>query len=113
MRKEIRKLDLDLNEDFSALLIQREFYAFPSHLLKNFTLGLLTNLRLSYVSVTGEVLEYLLSHVPFFRVLRVRCSPGLVRFCVSGPALKLTYLEIIDCKNMENLDMSAEKSCVI
>ncbi|KAH7847432.1 hypothetical protein Vadar_025960 [Vaccinium darrowii] len=39
MRKEIRKLDLDLNEDYSALLIQREFYAFPLHLLKNFTLG--------------------------------------------------------------------------
>ncbi|KAH7845938.1 hypothetical protein Vadar_007688 [Vaccinium darrowii] len=39
MKKEIRKLDLDLNEDYGALLIQREFYAFPSHLLKNFTLG--------------------------------------------------------------------------
>ncbi|KAH7846725.1 hypothetical protein Vadar_017407 [Vaccinium darrowii] len=106
-KKEVRKAELDVNEDFSALLIQREFYAFPSHLLKNFTLGLLTNLRLSYVSVTGEVLKYLLSHVPFLRVLRVRCSLGLVRFCVSGPALKLTYLEIIDCKNMENLDISA------
>lgn len=108
MRKEIRKLELDLNYDFSALPVQREFYAFPSHLLKNFTLGLLTTLRLSYVSVTGEVLDYLLSHVPLLEVLSVKFSPGLVCFSVSGPSLKLKYLEIINCKNMENLEISAE-----
>ncbi|KAH7847764.1 hypothetical protein Vadar_030003 [Vaccinium darrowii] len=92
-RKEVRKAELDVNEDFSALLIQREFYAFPSHLLKNFTLGLLTNLRLSYISVTGEVLKYLLSHVPFLRVLRVRWVNLLSLKC-DGPNIGIPFKDV-------------------
>ena len=49
----------------------------------------LTTFRMSYVNVTGDILEYLISQCPFLEVLCISNSSN-----VSGPSLKLKYLEI-------------------
>jgi len=105
IQKKIRRLELDLSNNY----VRRPgTYTFPSHLLENVTLGFLTSLRLVDILVTGEVLENLLRHMPFLEEMSVISSPVLVTFTVLGPSLKLKYLEILYCYNMENLEISAE-----
>lgn len=62
-----RKLELNLRP--CTRYYRREHYTFPLYLLENFTLGFLATLRFTFICVFGEVLEYLLSHIPCLEVM--------------------------------------------
>ena len=64
-------------------------------------------LSLKYLSVSGEVLEYFICNCPSLEQLCVRHSETLVNLKVAGPLLRLKYLEITRCLNLENLEISA------
>lgn len=81
-------------------------YAIPTECLCNPNINLLTSLTLNYIYITGENLKYFLPNCPFLEFLRVSSSPGLVHLKVFG-ALKLKYLDIVHCQNLESLEISA------
>lgn len=78
----IQKISGNLNWTFEQILemlgaISTLFQCICLHEISN--LGFLTSLRLVNVNVTGEFLEYLLSHNPFPEVISTKLSPVLVR----------------------------------
>ncbi|THG15167.1 hypothetical protein TEA_019077 [Camellia sinensis var. sinensis] len=65
----------------------------------------LTSLYLCHVDVTREVLEYILFVCPLLEELSILHSRSLVNFVVSGPSLKLKYLEIEGCFSLKSVDI--------
>ncbi|XP_059657347.1 uncharacterized protein LOC132303906 isoform X3 [Cornus florida] len=112
MEKRVRRLELDLSE---TLLYRREEedYNFPipdgitTHLHGFASCNSLTNLLLTRINVTGQVLEFFLMNCPFLEQLSVKESDGLVNLKVPDLALNLMRLEISHCFNVESIEISA------
>ncbi|KAM7484763.1 hypothetical protein LguiA_000772 [Lonicera macranthoides] len=112
IQKRVRRLKVDLEatrlKTEGCFLNQLpKCYSFPTECLCNPNINLLTSLTLNYIDVTGENIEYFLSNCPFLEFLRVSSSPGLVHLKVFGMSLKLKYLDIVHCQNLESLEISA------
>ncbi|KAK9278569.1 hypothetical protein L1049_028141 [Liquidambar formosana] len=105
IRKRVKRLELDFTCSWGYLI--RENYILTSQLFGNSHIGSLTELRLTCVDVTGEVIEYFLLNCPFLEVLRVATSKSLVDLKISGPSLKLKNLEIVGCHCLKNIEISA------
>lgn len=67
----------------------------------------LVSLHLADVDIPEEVLHYLLCYCPLLEVLRLKGADRLIRIRVSGPSLKLKYLELRDLPNLSNLEIDA------
>ncbi|XP_059656668.1 putative F-box protein At3g29830 isoform X1 [Cornus florida] len=116
MVKRVKRLELDLTQrtDYTR---EEEDYNFPdpngitNHLhslsLSFSSCDRLTNLLLTHVNVTGQVLEYFLINCPFLEKLYVKQSDVLVNLKVPHLSLKLKHLEIIYCFNVESIEISA------
>ncbi|KAL4639061.1 hypothetical protein ACB092_03G190900, partial [Castanea dentata] len=92
LRKKVKKLSLDfmMNGVASA-------YTLTSQIFHSHSLDSLTDLSLTSVEVTGEVLEYVLSNCPFIEILHVENSKSLVKLKTSSPLPKLKHLELNCC----------------
>ncbi|KAL4634233.1 hypothetical protein ACB092_04G185000 [Castanea dentata] len=62
-RKKVKRLSLDFNPIFQK--VARGHYTLPTQFPHGYSLDSLTNLGLSYVEVTGKVLNYILSNCPY------------------------------------------------
>ncbi|KAF7138883.1 hypothetical protein RHSIM_Rhsim07G0191400 [Rhododendron simsii] len=67
----------------------------------------LTQLSLTSINVTGELVEHFLSNCPLLLGLRVCFSERLVNLRVVGHLLCLKFLEISRCPRLKNLDIYA------
>ncbi|KAH7549766.1 hypothetical protein ACOSQ2_025564 [Xanthoceras sorbifolium] len=105
LAKKVKRLELNL------------FYFAPYSALGNYTLkpkilcdsrlDSLTTVLFNHVNVTGEVIQTLLSRCPFLEMLRVSNAMSLVDLKVSGPSLKLKRLEIVNCHELDYIEISA------
>ncbi|KAM7523094.1 hypothetical protein LguiA_012996 [Lonicera macranthoides] len=110
--KRVRKLELKLEPaDLVDVPVNRKnYYPFPAQSLGDSNISCLTSLNLDFVNVSGEDLEYLLSHCPFLEFLSISCSPVLVDVMVIAPCAKLKHLEIADCNHLKSLDISCAQN---
>ncbi|KAM7483332.1 hypothetical protein LguiB_007915 [Lonicera macranthoides] len=105
LQKRVRRLELF----FKRVAIHwDDCYPFPEQCLGNSNINFLTSLKLQFVGVTQEILEYLLSNCPNLEFVCISNSPcllGLKVFPASCP--KLEYLEIVHCHHLKFLEISA------
>ena len=108
--KRVKRLELD----FTPLESMRHYYTFSHEQLTRIIskigvhcINFLTSLTLKYVNVTGELLEHCLSVCPVLEKLHVARCQSLGRLKISGPSLQLKYLYIIDCSQIESIDIFA------
>ncbi|KAI8548135.1 hypothetical protein RHMOL_Rhmol07G0248800 [Rhododendron molle] len=128
IRKSVQRLDLNLGGSTllgrsrerntvgftSVVPLPDEFYTLSNKvysLIKS-PYGLsciqsLTELSLTCVNVTGELVEHFLSNCPLLLRLRVCFSQHLVDLKVAGPSLCLKFLEISRCPDLNTLDIYA------
>ncbi|XP_059657334.1 putative F-box/LRR-repeat protein At3g42770 [Cornus florida] len=116
MEKRVKRLELDLAE-LTHYSREEANYSIPdldgiTNHLHSLSLGFtscnsLTNLLLTYVNVTGQVLEYFLTNFPNLEQLSVKESDTLVNLKVPDLALKLKCLEITFCFYVESIEISA------
>lgn len=102
--RHIERLELDFSvftDDF------KHRYVF-SHQCRKDHIGFqsLKVLSLKAVSVTGEDIEYLLSHAPLLERLAVRESPKLFDLKVTGPSLALKHMEVTECSKLRRVEIS-------
>ena len=105
LRKNVKRLSLDFNPIFQK--VYRGYYTLPTKIPHGYSLDSLTNLCLSYVEVTGKVLNYILSNCPCIEALHVESSASLVNLKPSRPLLKLKHLEILRCVFLKEIEISA------
>ncbi|PQP99643.1 FBD-associated F-box protein [Prunus yedoensis var. nudiflora] len=67
----------------------------------------LKHLSLSFVNITGELVEHFLSHCELLEHLCVSCSDQLVTLRVAGSSLRLKFLQISDCMCSEKIEICA------
>ena len=101
LRKKVKKLSLDFMMDGVNA------YTLTSQIFHSYSLDSLTALSLTYVKVTGEVLEYVLSNCPFIEILHVENSVSLVNLKTSSPLPKLRNLEILNCCSLKQIQIPA------
>ncbi|KAJ4850130.1 hypothetical protein Tsubulata_000604 [Turnera subulata] len=110
IQKDVKKLDLNI------VSILRNYqnmlsYAFPSHLIGASSFGSLTDLHLTYIDITDQDVEHILSRSSLLQVLSISYSNLLTSLKVSSPdpsrCLKLKYLKLWDCGNLKVLELSA------
>ena len=101
LRKKVKKLSLDFMMDGVNA------YTLTSQIFHSYSLDSLTALSLTYVKVTGEVLEYVLSNCPFIEILHVENSESLVNLKTSSPLPKLKNLEILNCRSLKQIQIPA------
>ncbi|KAM7480038.1 hypothetical protein LguiA_028251 [Lonicera macranthoides] len=82
-------------------------YKFPEHSLGNSNINCLTSLKLHYVGVTQDILEYLLSNCPHIESVCISASPCLLGLKILPTSLKLKYLEIVHCHHLKFLEIFA------
>ncbi|XP_059667028.1 F-box/FBD/LRR-repeat protein At4g26340-like isoform X2 [Cornus florida] len=99
IEKRVKRLELDLSP-CSGISVHSLSLGFTS-------CNSLTNLLLTNVNVTGQVLEYFLTNCPFLEQLSVSGSNSLVNLKVPDLALKLKRLGIIYCFDVESIEISA------
>lgn len=107
LRKKVKRLLLEFKPimlDFRYALTMKFLHESSSNLLYG---DFLTDLCLSNVEVTGEVLDCVLSNCPSIEVLRVEGSQSLVEFKPSCPLLKLKHLMISWCNFLGIVEISA------
>ncbi|XP_059658978.1 uncharacterized protein LOC132305339 [Cornus florida] len=113
IEKRVKSLALEFIQRTGISRLKGEKYNFPNtNLLHSKFLGFtncisLTKLVLSYVDVTGQVLEYLLINCPFSEQLFVEESESLVNLKVPDLAVKLKRLEINLCFNVKSTEIYA------
>ncbi|XP_030960578.1 F-box/FBD/LRR-repeat protein At5g53840-like isoform X2 [Quercus lobata] len=100
-RKKVKKLSLNL------LSLGRHKYSLTSQPFQSYSLESLTDLSLTSVEVTGEVLDYILSNCPFIEILHVEISRSLMNLKTSCPLPKLKHLKIIYCQNLKHIQIHA------
>ena len=101
LRKKVKKLSLDFMMDGVNA------YTLTSQIFHSYSLDSLTALSLTYVKVTGEVLEYVLSNCPFIEILHVENSVSLVNLKTSSPLPNLKNLEILNCCSLKQIQIPA------
>ncbi|KAM7511237.1 hypothetical protein LguiB_010112 [Lonicera macranthoides] len=116
LQKKVKSLELDFSNSFGHS--QSNPYIFPSlqELLNSTACSSsisttpfthLKSLSLIHLSVTKEVLHYVLANCCSLEQLCVEGSKQLSDFKVVGPSLKLKYLELHRCEPLQNLEISA------
>lgn len=106
LQMKARRLELDLERISGS---SENIYRFPAQsvtahpTIKNS----LTHLKLNYVDVTQQLLEYLLSNCPFLEFVCVRGSQSLVGAIFVAASPKFKYVEISNCNSVWFLMISA------
>lgn len=83
-------------------------YVLPLHLFKLENFNSLQVLRLKFITVTKEMLEYLLCCCPLLETLSLVNSGVPKTMKVSCPSLKLKCLELVRCWELIKLEIFAE-----
>ncbi|KAL2321695.1 hypothetical protein Fmac_026074 [Flemingia macrophylla] len=83
-------------------------YSLPLHLFKLESFNSLHVLRLKFITVTKDMLEYLLCCCPLLETLSLVSSGVPKTMKVSGPSLKLKCLELARCWELTKLEIFAE-----
>lgn len=100
IQKKVQKLELYFGNTFE--------YVLPLHLFKLQSFNSLHVLRLKCITVTEEMLEYLLHCCPSLETLNLVDSVVPKTMKVSGPSLKLKSLELMRCWELLRLEIFAE-----
>ncbi|XP_061366534.1 F-box/LRR-repeat protein At3g58900-like [Gastrolobium bilobum] len=100
IQKKVQKLELYFGHTFE--------YVLPLHLFKQASFNSLLVLRLKFITVKKEMLEYLLCCCPLLETLSLVNSGVPKTMKVSGPSLKLKCLELVRCWELINLEIFAE-----
>ncbi|RYR77789.1 hypothetical protein Ahy_A01g002399 [Arachis hypogaea] len=103
IQKKVHKLELYFGHSFE--------YVLPLHLFKVENFDSLRVLRLKFVTLTSEMLEYLLCCCPSLETLSLNSSgvPNSMKISSSsGSSLKLKCLELVRCWELRNLEICAE-----
>ncbi|XP_020965778.1 F-box/LRR-repeat protein At3g58900-like [Arachis ipaensis] len=103
IQKKVHKLELYFGHSFE--------YVLPLHLFKVENFDSLCVLRLKFVNLTSEMLEYLLCCCPSLETLSLNSSgvPNSMNISSSsGSSLKLKCLELVRCWELRNLEICAE-----
>ncbi|KAJ1413278.1 Leucine-rich repeat domain superfamily [Sesbania bispinosa] len=100
IQKKVQKLELYFGPTFE--------YVLPLHWFKLESFNSLCVLRLKSITVTKEMLEYLLCCCPLLETLSLVNSGVPTIMKVSGPSLKLKCLELVRCWELVNLEIFAE-----
>lgn len=103
MKQRVQRLVLDFADCMGYN--ENDNYTFPSWALDDSLFNSLTDLRLSFIDVTGEVLEKLLYNCKGLERLFVKFSYSVVDLKISGISLKLKILEFIHCPNIKSIDI--------
>lgn len=101
IQKKVQKLELYFGHSFQ--------YVLPLHLFKRASFNSLCFLRLKCITVTEEMIEYLLCSCPLLETLSLVNSGVPKTMKISGPSLKLKCLEFVRCSELRNLEIFAEK----
>ncbi|KAH7845698.1 hypothetical protein Vadar_005022 [Vaccinium darrowii] len=123
--KGVKRFELDLENGYTARLPSYKFpsvekfrsssntvtgmqsYGHVTRAVGSVGFSSLTTLRLSYVNVTNEVIEYFLGNCPLLEELHVIWSRRLRNLKVVGASLKLKSLEISACIGLRVLEICA------
>ncbi|TKY55316.1 F-box protein [Spatholobus suberectus] len=100
IQKKVQKLELYFGHTFE--------YVLPLHLFKLASFNSLYVLCLKFITVTKEMLEYLLCCCPLLETLSLVNSGVPKTMKVSGPSLRLKCLELVRCWELIKLDIFAE-----
>ncbi|KAK7389191.1 hypothetical protein VNO78_24026 [Psophocarpus tetragonolobus] len=100
VQKKVQKLELYFGNTFE--------YALPLHLFKLASFNSLQVLRLKFITLTKEMLEYLLCCCSSLETLSLVNSGVPKTMKVSGPSLKLKSLELVRCWELTRLEIFAE-----
>lgn len=102
--KRVQTLELDFSGSKKE---GHELHTFSPYFKTTSSFSSLLSLRLTDVDIPEEVLHYLLCYCPLLEVLRLKGAERLIRIRVSGPSLKLKYLELRDLPNLSSLEIDA------
>ncbi|KAG5028183.1 hypothetical protein JHK82_011808 [Glycine max] len=100
IQKKVQKLELYFGHTFE--------YVLPLNLFKLESFNSLHVLRLKSITVTKEMLEYLLCCSSLLETLSLVNSGVPKTMMVSGSSLKLKYLELVRCWELIKLEIFAE-----
>lgn len=110
MRKRVQRLEIDL-EAGRLSPFSYASYIFPNKPFRSpfgvSCIKSLKHLSLSFVNITGELVEHFLSHCELLEHLCVSCSDQLVTLKVAGSSLRLKFLQISDCMCLEKIEICA------
>ncbi|XP_040374270.1 putative F-box/FBD/LRR-repeat protein At5g56810 isoform X1 [Rosa chinensis] len=110
IQKKVRKFEIDLQGD-RGVAPYCSHYTFPENLFRN-PFGVswfswLTHLSLNYVNITSELVEHFISNCQLLEHLFIAGSEYLEDLKVVGELLRLKFLQICDCLNLFQLEISA------
>ncbi|MED6126802.1 hypothetical protein PIB30_082025 [Stylosanthes scabra] len=104
VQKKVQKLELYFGHSFE--------YVLPLHLFKVENFDSLCVLRLKFITLTNEMLEYLLCCCPSLETLSLISSgvPNSMKIssCSGSSSLKLKCLELVRCWELSKLEVCAE-----
>ncbi|KAK7291560.1 hypothetical protein RIF29_06802 [Crotalaria pallida] len=100
IKKKVQNLELYFGHSFE--------YVLPLHLFELASFNSLRVLRLKFITVTEEMVEYLMCRCPVLETLSLVNSgvPNIMK--VSGPSLRLKCLELIRCWELRKLEIFAD-----
>lgn len=103
MWRRVKGLEIDL-EAGRRSRFSSPSYAFPDKPFRSpFGISCIKSLKhlsLSFVNITGELVEHFLSYCELLEHLSVSCSDQLVNFKVAGSSLRLKFLQISECTSL-------------
>ncbi|KAL5562030.1 hypothetical protein UlMin_031777 [Ulmus minor] len=110
--KRVKRFELDLSNIWGAapLHIYAPNLLMPSAIPRedgNNRFYFLTDLALSCVNVSGEVIESFIANCPSLERLSIQRLILLYNLKVAGPSLKLKFLEILKCNCLGKIEISA------
>ncbi|XP_034205293.1 FBD-associated F-box protein At5g38590-like [Prunus dulcis] len=110
MQKRVQRLEIDL-EAGRLSPFSYASYIFPDKPFRSpfgvSCIKSLKHLSLSFVNITGELVEHFLSNCELLEHLCVSCSDQLVTLKVAGSSLRLKFLQISDCMYLEKIEICA------
>lgn len=110
MQKEVKRFDLDLQVR-ERLYFEYEFPRIEKLLSRTHEVkpafGSLRFLRLVYVNIKDEVVQYFLTSCPYLEQLCIRASHVTKNLQVVDPLPNLRVMEISECYQIQSLEVSA------